>query len=386
MGTVPCPICKRPGQNAQRVGNRAVTLHECLTCGDYQLTLEASYLVANIPDDQRYLASAILREMSQAGGPPVELKSYDLRTLQDRSRAPRTVAEKLERIGRLLERKQERVGGTIFVELVDDYPLAFALDHHEFRAMLIELQERGYMALQAVDKKPDTIAVRLTPKGYDWIDQHRAKPPKEGNLVFVAHAAQEHVGLAQGLPGAQRVEIEDHWREAEGLQLDVDLVEPVAAHDAALRVGAVLDPVQTLHAAGVGLGEVGEVPVEEDPAPGREGRGNDPAKRGLQTVQAQLGAAQEPHQPVLPGVEGGTELRSQPPGDVRHEGARETEKAEKSRAQGRAVHRAHPLLQPREPGLQPPAQPADGNPRDGHGASSTLRDRTSLRSAEEAPF
>jgi len=161
-------------------------LVECRTCGKFTLTGTAEALLRNFPPARRVILSAVLRDASLNGQPPLEVDSYSLDALSDPSRVPKTVGERLERIGRLLEQRQDRIGAAVNLMPEDEYPVAFARDGDEFWAMLRILRDRGDITLSSGRLNNAPLAVTLTPKGINWLDRIRVTRRTEGNLVFVA--------------------------------------------------------------------------------------------------------------------------------------------------------------------------------------------------------
>jgi len=193
MGSVPCPICQRPDQSAMRDGARHLCWHECLTCGEFGMTGTAQAVLGNLSSQQRAVLSAVLKEATMRGDPPIEVSTYNLDSLSSPTRIPRTVGERLERIGRSLETRQEAVGLTVNVIPMDDYPIAFARNAAEFTNMLVLLSEMGRIERPHLGRPTEPLSIRLTANGVEWLDSIRLARPTEGNLVFVGMRFSEEM-------------------------------------------------------------------------------------------------------------------------------------------------------------------------------------------------
>jgi hypothetical protein len=130
---------------------------DCRRCGQFRLGAELSLIYMGhrgsiVPGlDNAYLVSGFVREAREinARKPPDEWERPVINNVEEFERiaklAPRDIHARLFKLLRAFARKPRKFGQPFKIEAERDYPLGYAVDEHEFGALVDLLDEQGWI-------------------------------------------------------------------------------------------------------------------------------------------------------------------------------------------------------------------------------------------------
>lgn len=159
---------------------RDIFSYNCKLCGNVRITEQAHIIAPNKLGDDGYILSSVLRERYEYDQPPILITTSNISDLITQATVPKTISQKLERILRFLENKSKYIGQPVPLQGENTFPIFYAKNDKEFRALLGHLQDQNLIALYT-----DRVNVALTPEGWIKLDSLRVVRP-QSNQAFVA--------------------------------------------------------------------------------------------------------------------------------------------------------------------------------------------------------
>lgn len=183
-----CPLCDRSGVQIGEVANRDAYECRCPVCGCFIFTRQATFdLDTAEVKPRRYLLSALTRRSSDRDE-VLELLSYNVAELLDKTAAPRTPYDVLDPL--LIAIHDATTDPTGYVPIpYDDYPLFFVRGVKQLGEFLSLLKR---LKLIDLEDRPDQkgFVVRLTLPGWDRVAALR-KAGRSSDRAFVAMSFAE---------------------------------------------------------------------------------------------------------------------------------------------------------------------------------------------------
>lgn len=184
--TMPCPICSLDNQNVF-TGDRGERLFvECDRCGRFPITRAAATVA-----ERKELSPKIscwIRDRNESGTDIPEINTNTLKDIE--ALLPNyKVSEKQLLLLRALERWTKFPGQSLDVIPDRDYPISWATGRQEFKYLLSNLIERGF--IRRTDGGPASlkgsanIALCISAKGWSFLEDHE-RPSIISDQVFVA--------------------------------------------------------------------------------------------------------------------------------------------------------------------------------------------------------
>lgn len=173
-----CLICKGATVHERGVHptRGAMVMVGCLACGRYFYSIQAGDAINGLPDDRRFLLSALARQASDAGS-PLELVTTNVSELIDA--APRlSLNDRIDRLLLLLAGRASDYLARITWNKEHDFPLVWALGPPGMNTLLVIAMQEGLL-----EERPNEA--RLTVKAWTRIDTLRAAQP-DSRQAFVA--------------------------------------------------------------------------------------------------------------------------------------------------------------------------------------------------------
>ena len=208
-----CPVCKI-GSNEIAVTDYGERIKlNCPRCGNVSITTSAAEIASNTNLSPRL--SAWLRSRTEVGAEAGEINSDNLRTIED-TLPNYGVSDRFLLLLQAIERRTKIPGDTVSLTPSNDFPVCWASPPPE----LIFLSD-GLIARNLISgyTRPDTIAVKITPDGWSYLEEHRSHS-STSNQVFVAMSFADELkplwenGIAPAIRKAQfdpyRVDLKPH--------------------------------------------------------------------------------------------------------------------------------------------------------------------------------
>ncbi len=210
----PCPICKRPQQDA-RVSDYGERLSvECDRCGKFTITSSAAAMAERRELGPRL--SAFIRDRSESGAEGAEIDSRVLTDIEAGLPNYR-VSEKQLLLLRALERKTTFPGQTVELTLSLDFPLAWSSGEEEFRYHLESLSARGLIQPFVPGIRGPVYGSTITPAGWTFLDDHaRASVISDQAFVAMSFADELQPAWKTGIyPALKKARFEPYRTDAQ---------------------------------------------------------------------------------------------------------------------------------------------------------------------------
>lgn len=198
MKTLPnsCPVCHF--QESYRINADTV---ECPRCGRYQISDEAVSQIENYP--HLYPLSAWIRNNSETGFVP-QISVENVSQLKD-SLPQYRVSEKQILLMRAFELRSNYPGQVFNINLLQDYPLAWAQGSEEFTYLITDLTERGLITASEIfqeiadehtlENRLESYAIKITSRGWTFLEEH-SRSAIISKQAFIAMSFSEELTSA----------------------------------------------------------------------------------------------------------------------------------------------------------------------------------------------
>ena len=184
-----------PSADMQEDHPREFVAVRCPRCGVFRA--HHIYGVPKEPSEpcwikDAHLRSGYTRELTETGADPPFLDYPSLDFDGCEAYFPKSDTEKERKILKTLDRRTRHLGEQITFDPMTDYPLAYAMNNKEFRALLHHLERQGFIACNATMRE---FHVVLQPEGRQLVQEPATADPLKdegkntmsGKKVFVVH-------------------------------------------------------------------------------------------------------------------------------------------------------------------------------------------------------
>lgn len=184
-----CPICA--SQARRRVDGATFVRHyACPVCGEFSMKIAVNDVLGTTETDVR--VRAWVREQAEYGRTPPEITQKFLDTAV--ANLPRySPLQKQVILLKAVERRTTYPGQPVKLNILTDYPLAWAANENEFRYLLKSVEERE-LVVNPNKTISGTAEVIITPQGWEHLEKEGLGAPF-ADQAFVAMSFKPEMDL-----------------------------------------------------------------------------------------------------------------------------------------------------------------------------------------------